>query len=232
MNGDLDTRGRDAAAAAKASVAQVGHAEQFRPVVRQSRRVAMAFGGLALMAVAVLTLRGGEDPVATFATGPSEPGTVSRPGPPGGSPFGPGIAPDGSPIGVPLTSGFAGDRFRWALYAEGPSRTLCLAVQSTVDTEGDRAATVCEQPTSAGAAPDPNRPLVLTDPRVPSFVFGRLPADVAEVSVVLGDGNTLARQAPAQTPIGQVYVVEVPDRKNLRAVGGYRKDGTSVRFDY
>lgn len=231
MNADLDNRARDAAAAAKASVAHLVHTEP-RPVSRRARPVALLLGGLALTIAAVLNLRTGDDNVTKVATGPAQQDTMVGPGPPGTSSFGPGVGPDGGLIGIPLSSGFAGDRFRWALYAEGPSRNLCLAVQSTAESEPDPAATTCSPAPSDGSAKDANRPVVLTDGRVPSFVFGRIPADVAELTVVLSDGTALARQAPVQTPIGQFYAVELPDRSIPRAVIGHRKDGTSVRYEY
>ena len=202
-----------------------------RSAARRARSIALVVGGVALTIVAVLSLRA-DDQVTSIAPPSAHERTTVGSGAPGISSFGPGMRPDGAPIGIPLSSGFAGDRFRWALYAEGPSRNLCLAVQSTFSSEPDRGATTCGQPPSDGSAHDSNRPLVLRGSRVPAFVFGRMPTDVAQVSVVLSDGAKLGRKAPAQTPIGQFYAVELPDRKNLRAVVGHRKDGTSVRYEY
>jgi hypothetical protein len=140
---------------------------------------------------------------------------------------GPGYGP-GGPIGIPLSgTGIASDGSVWALYAVGQARELCFEID--IGARGELMST-CPDGSPATPQEDPVRPLVFADPRTPTFVYGRMPADVGEAEVVVNGGRTLHRQRLPPTPVGRCYVLEAPDDRSPVAVIGYRADGTTVRY--
>ena len=223
---DLDTRARDAAAAARRSVAAMAGADRRLPTGR-GRALALVAAGVTITVVAALTLLRVRDEPSVLQTGPA--------GPSGEQLFpvaerrSPGSAP-GGPIGFPVTgSRFASDGSVFALFAVGPSRELCFEIDPGA--RGQVLLSTCPEGDPGPPSEDPYRPLFVSDARIPSFVFGRMPADVGEVSVVLSDGKTLSPQRVTNTPIGPFYAVELPDARRPVAATGHQKGGGTVRYE-
>lgn len=234
MTTDVDARGRDAARAARDAVGPVVDAMLSRRVVRRRRDRAVTLAGVGTVAalvllLAVVALREG---ATTVSVGPASPGSATsvppRPDPPGLPPLPTGDAP--------LAEGRSSDGRRWWLTVGGPSADLCLSAEVS-PTERDRsgAATAVLRPTTcaggplAGPDPDRYRPRRHGDVRVPNLVFGRLPDDVAVVTVELGEGAATTPTPVLQREGGPYYVVELPPAARPVAAVGHRTDGTTVR---
>jgi hypothetical protein len=118
----------------------------------------------------------------------------------------------------------------WTLSLDDPEPGLCLAVMGGGEAEWTRA---CAGVPVAGAVvpPDAYRPVVHDDPGGARFVFGSMPPGVVEVEPILADGGSSGRVPVAPGRGGPFYAVEVGGGSEPIAVFGYRRDGTSVRFD-
>ena len=226
---DLDTRIHEAAGAARASVTglsaeAMAHRAPGTRAVRRARRVATA-GVLAVAAVAVLmattllvsTDDGGDD-ATNVAAGPPAESQVPPP-PPDGPP------PAPSPVERVIAEGTLPSGEAWILGVGGPDDGLCLAVAGISG--------ACSSTPLGPALPgdDAYRPLLLGDTRVPPVVFGRMPADIAEVEVALANGEKTERIAVFPGEYGPFYMVELPAGTALVAVIGVRGDSTSVRYE-
>lgn len=233
MREDLDTRARDAATAARNSVAPVADAGAPRAPRPRAHRLFLGGAALAVAVTVALVVPG--DDVTTVSTGPAKqpgapPGTGMPPGkPPGMPPALPALG-RGDLFVTPLAEGKATDGRAWAMYIGGPSNDLCLGIELREPDLASGTGMCAGSP--YGAPPsDPTRPMVLNDTRSPAFVFGRMPADVTEVTVVLADATLLGRRSVVQASGGPFYVVELPTPKDPTAVIGHRADGSSVRYD-
>ena len=214
---DLDSRARQAAAAARGSVAPVA-ALATPPAARRAKgpRLRLAGGAAAAVVVAVALISLGDD-VTRVSTGPAGQGAPAPSRPPGTPP--PRPTPPLSGTAVPVATGTADDGRAWELFLGGPSNDLCLGFEGTGVCAGE--------PFGAPA----HRPVHFAELRAPAFVFGRVEADVTGVSVILGTGTTLAPQPVIEAEGGPYYVVELPDDTPPVAVVGHRPDGSTVRHD-
>lgn len=218
---DIDSHAREAAGAARASVAPIAalattprarRAGGPRVVRPGGPRLVLA-GGAAAMAVAVALSIGG-DAVPRLSTTPAgQQESRTRDTPP------PLPTPALSGAGVPLAAGTATDGRGWRLFLGGPSDDLCLGVDGTGACAG----------VPFGAPAD--RPVHFDELDRPAFAFGRTEAGVTRVSVVLDDGTTLGPEPVVEATGGPYYVVELPDDAPPVAVVGHRADGSSVRYD-
>ena len=223
MSNDLESRAREAASAARASIVSVT-AQACRDEPPHRRPLARL--GTALAATIVI-LGGAAALVSTrdtdtirITTGPAVGPVTTLPPPPPGPPPQPSIGPV-------VGTGTAKDGRRWNLSIGGPSNGLCL--HFPID---ERTATgVCagqpfDQPVPAS---DRYRPLLLGEARVPPYVFGLVPREVVEVEVELASGRRTPRN-PVITGAGDgAYAVELERADKPTAVVGHRADGTTVR---
>ena len=213
---DLDSRAREAAAAARASVAPVAALAAPPPARRASGPRLLLTGGAVALVAAVALISLGDD-VTRVSTGPAGQGAPApsrAPGPPAPRP-----TPELSGAAVPLATGTAKDARAWQLFFNGPSNDLCLGFEGTGVCAGE--------PFGASA----HRPVHFAELRAPAFVFGRVEAGVTGVSVVLGTGTTLGPEPVIEAEGGPFYVVELPDHTPPVAVVGHRPDGSTVRYD-
>lgn len=224
MSADLDMAAREAAAAARASVAQLAASD---PPVRRPGPRGLVLAVAALVLVGVVVLSGLGDDRTTVATGPAAPRSSMQGRPPGTPPPMPDLGITGG-LGAELVSGTASDGRAWALYLSSATNALCLAVDLRIPGMGGGA---CEGG-PFGAPASPYRPLFYNDTRAPSFVAGRVPADVTQVTVVLANATQLDRRPVFQAEGGPYYAVELPPQASPAAVIGHRVDGTSVRYPY
>lgn len=220
---DLDERARTAARDARASVASVAQAALAGDLAMPPRRgTVVALGRLAVLAVLAvmagiaLVVPDGDDDSAVVADGTREDPPSAPPQSPFGDDFGDSAVAEGN----------AADGRAWVLNVGGPSAGLCFT------TDVPRA-TACQghRPSEAIPAGERYRPVVFDDLRGPPFVFGRMPADVAAVEVILEGGEVGARQPVLPSDDGPVYAVELDAGTTPAAVLGIRADGSSMRFD-
>ena len=236
MSMDLDTRAREAAMAARASVSRAAdHAVQQGPPPRRvgtRRAAALAAAVVVLVGVAALVL----GPVATtdVTTGPAAEsgpaasnGTTLPPPPVTALPPPPAGPPPLPEIGQHVANGTTRDGRRWILSIGGPSNELCFQVY--ID-ERNAPGMCAGRPGGAPLPADERfRPLHFQDVRYPAFVFGRMPDGVTEVEAVLESG-TMPRQPVVLGADGAVYyAVELDRRATPTAVVGHRRDGTTAR---
>ena len=210
---DIDSRAREAAGAARASVAPVA-APAATPRARRAGgpRLVLA-GGAAAMAVAVALTVAGDEVTRLSTTPAGRQESRSRDTPP------PRPTPALSGHAVPFATGTATDGRGWQLFLGGPSDDLCLGV--------DGAGACAGVPFGAPA----HRPVHFDELERPAFAFGRVDAGVTRVSVVLADGTTLGPEPVIEASGGPYYVVELPGAAPPVTVVGHRADGSSVRYD-
>ncbi|MBW3651269.1 MAG: hypothetical protein KY458_11955 [Actinobacteria bacterium] len=227
----LDTRIHEAARAARASVTglaaeAMAHRAPGTRAVRRARRVATA-GVLAVAAVAVLmattllvSTDDGGDEATNVAAGPP---TEAQMPPPDGPP------PAPSPVDLMIAEGTLPSGEAWILGVGGPADGLCLAVE--IGDDGMPSA--CSSTPLGPALPgdDAYRPQLYGDIRVPPVVFGRMPAGITEVEVVLANGARTERSAVFPGEFGPFYTVAVPADTVPVAVIGHSGDGESVRYE-
>jgi hypothetical protein len=118
----------------------------------------------------------------------------------------------------------------WSLSLDDPEPGLCLTVMGGGEAETSRAC--AGVPVAGSLLPQAlYRPVTHDDPGGARFVFGSMPPGVAEVAPILADGGSSGRVPVAPGRGGPFYAVEVAGGSEPIAVFGYRRDGTSVRFD-
>lgn len=223
---DLDTRGREAARAARTAVRPVVEATspRFRPGrARLSRAIGFAIAGACvvagLLALAVLSPSG-----TRVSTGPAA-GVPTTTTPP---PLPPTGLPSRTPFETPITSGRTSDGRTWSLFIGGPSNDLCLGVDLG-DGSGAQTSTCAGSPFGAPAL-DPYQPHFHNDLRVIPTVFGRVAPDIVGVEVVRATGQPVGPVPVIHARGGPFYVVELPGSARPVAVIGHRADGTTVRY--
>lgn len=239
MSSDLESRARQAASAAHASVLSAAtQAARAEP----ARRRPIAHLGAAV--VASIVLLGGitavllrRDTDTRITTGPAASPITSLPAPPVVTPTplqdtslpppppGPPPPPSAGPV---LGTGAAKNGERWTLSIGGPSNELCLHFSLGEGSSGGTCAG------KSGGAPVPAderyRPLLFQDLRLPAFVFGLVPAGVAEVEAELVTGPTKTRTRVLTGASDGSYAIEVDRPEMIKAVIGYRTDGTTLRY--
>ncbi|HEX2047202.1 MAG TPA: hypothetical protein VHF27_05525 [Acidimicrobiales bacterium] len=217
---DLDRRAREAGAAARASVTPVAALATPSGLRRAGgarlRLAGGAAGAVAAVALAVALASPGDD-VARLSTTPAGQGASVSSQPSGTPP--PPTPSLVMPTRNQLAAGTANDGRAWELFLAGPSGDLCVGVDGTGVCAGEPFGS------------PPYRPAQFDDGRAPALVFGRLEAGVAQVSVVLGTGETAGPEPVIGADGGPYYVVELPDRTPPVAVVGHRPDGSTVRHD-
>ena len=238
MSVELEDRARAAAAAARVSVAAAadGAVQRGAPARHRAGAWGAALAAAVIVLAGVAALVGGRNTATQLETGPAAEGgpsgsaaTALRPRQPVTTlPAPPAVPPPLPLTGPPVGSGTASDGRRWTLSIGGPSNELCLQV--FLD-ERHAPGTCAGRPGgSAVPAEERYRPLRFQDLRLPQFVFGRMPADVAEVEVELRSSRTRRVAVIAGEGGGDgFYAVELEREDEPRAVIGVRRDGTTLR---
>lgn len=244
---DLDQRGRRAAEAALASVqpmvqaalAAHGPRRSDRPLPKRSisRGAGIALAGAGAGVLGLIVFGVSNDSSVTDVTAGS-PGQSSQPAPAVSSSAQPGsVRPGPAPSNRPpvpaadkvITSGRTTDGRSWTLSVGGPSEDLCLFVEVLDGSNAHPTVCATRAPGSPDAA-DPFVPRVNNDGRSTPMVFGRMPADVGQVEVVLADGRAIDRRDVIPSAAGTFFVVELPPGTTASVVVGYRQDGSSSRY--
>jgi len=225
---DLDTRGREAARAARSAVLPVVEAARTRfrgSRAGPGRAIALTLAGAWVVAglITLAVLRPSGTRVSTGPASGVPATTASLPPPP------PTRFPSGTPLEAPITSGRTSDGRTWSLFVGGPSNDLCLGVD-VGDGSGVRTDTCAGAPFGA-PAPDPYQPHFHDDSRIIPTVFGRVPPDVVSVEVLRAAGQPVGPVPVIQAAGGPFYIVELSGSARPVAVIGHRPHGTTVRYN-
>lgn len=246
MSSDLETRAQQAAKAARASVSSAtAYATRAEPAHR--RPIALLGAAVAATMVvlggATAVLLSRDTDTTRITTGPAASPITSLPAPPvmprtppqvtplppPPPPPDPAPAPPPQPsTGPVLGTGTAKDGRRWTLSIGGPSNELCFHFNLG---EGGSGGT-CASKLGDGPVPadERYRPLLFEDRRLPAFVFGLVPAGVAEVEPESVTGTTNTRTRVLTGASDGSYAIELDRPEMITAVIGYRTDGTTLRY--
>ncbi len=236
----MEARAQQAAKAARASVlSAAAHASRAEP---PHRWPVAHLGAAVVVTIVVLggataVLLGRDSNITRITTGPAASPITSLPAPPvlprtptqvtplPPPPPGPPPQPSTGPV---LGTGTAKDGRRWTLSIGGPSNELCF--HFNLD-EGSSGGTCAGKP---GGDPlranERYRPLLFEDRRFPAFVFGLVPAGVAEVEPELVTGTINTRTRVLTGASDGSYAIELDRPEIITAVIGYRTDGTTLRY--
>jgi hypothetical protein len=183
---------------------------------------AAPLAGIALVSLLLIVVFARQDE----DKGPAVPQQVTPLAPPTSLYEGEGVPPAQGVIG----QGTAATGETWTLSLDDPEPGLCLTVLGGGEAEMSRACAAV--PVAGSLLPqDVYRPVRHDHPGGARFVFGSMPPGVAEVEPILADGGSAGRSPVAPGRGGPFYAVEVGGGSEPIAVFGYRRDGTSVRFD-